>query len=234
MEDEDDAFASAVEVVQVLATSGVPLPDDLALLLYGLYKQATVGPCKQPKPAFYDLKGRAKWGAWNELGDMPTSTAKEHYVEVASSIPGVGPEEGGDASNVGGPSAVSMPANVEGVDSCKLGEYPLHEAVGSGALESVKELLIDGNVDVNARDEVGATALHMAANVGSVEMVKLLLDHDADIEARDEDGLTPLAHAAISCDEDIVQTLLEAGADGSFKTPRGQTYDDILRGQYLI
>lgn len=124
-----------------------------------------------------------------------------------------------------------MTARASATHVLQLGEYPLHEAVGSGALESVKELLIDGNVDVNARDEVGATALHMAANVGSVEvrrrlvsagdcrrnvqrtmshvpgflaqMVKLLLDHDADIEARDEDGLTPLAHAAISCDEDV-------------------------------
>ena len=41
-------------------------PTDQELLeLYALYKQATVGDCNQDKPGMLDLKGKAKWEAWN-------------------------------------------------------------------------------------------------------------------------------------------------------------------------
>lgn len=33
--------------------------------LYGLFKQATHGPCDVPRPAFYDVTGRSKWYCTN-------------------------------------------------------------------------------------------------------------------------------------------------------------------------
>jgi peroxisomal 3,2-trans-enoyl-CoA isomerase len=40
------------------------------LKLYALYKQATVGKNTSKKPGLMDLVGKAKWEAWNELGEM--------------------------------------------------------------------------------------------------------------------------------------------------------------------
>jgi len=33
----------------------------MMLTFYGLYKQATEGPCQSPKPSFWDLIKKAKW-----------------------------------------------------------------------------------------------------------------------------------------------------------------------------
>ena len=32
--------------------------------------QATLGPCTKDKPGMFDMVGRAKWEAWNQLGSM--------------------------------------------------------------------------------------------------------------------------------------------------------------------
>ena len=32
--------------------------------------QATVGKCNAPKPGMMDFVGKAKWTAWNDLGDL--------------------------------------------------------------------------------------------------------------------------------------------------------------------
>ena len=29
------------------------------------------------------MKGKAKWNAWNDLGDMPKEEAQKKYIEVA-------------------------------------------------------------------------------------------------------------------------------------------------------
>ena len=67
--------------------------------------------------------------------------------------------------------------------------------------------------DVNARDEVGATALMFAAGYGTAESVKVLLDAGADLNARNEDGWTALMRAAGKGTAESVKVLLDAGAD---------------------
>ena len=42
-----------------------PSNDEL-LALYALFKQATVGDNETAKPGLLDMKGKAKWNAWNE------------------------------------------------------------------------------------------------------------------------------------------------------------------------
>lgn len=37
------------------------LSQEHLLLLYGLYKQATCGPCTTFRPSFFDIKARSKW-----------------------------------------------------------------------------------------------------------------------------------------------------------------------------
>ena len=47
------------------------------------------------------------------------------------------------------------------------------------------------NVDVNARDLIGKTALHRAVACRCPQVVRLLLDAKADVNAEDKDGNTP-------------------------------------------
>jgi acyl-CoA-binding protein len=35
--------------------------NEMKLTFYGLYKQATVGPCKEPRPSMFYYVNRAKW-----------------------------------------------------------------------------------------------------------------------------------------------------------------------------
>jgi diazepam-binding inhibitor (GABA receptor modulating acyl-CoA-binding protein) len=63
----------------------LPSNDDL-LILYGLYKQATVGDCNTSKPGMFDLKGKAKWEAWNKLKGTAQSDAETKYIEKVKSL----------------------------------------------------------------------------------------------------------------------------------------------------
>ena len=44
-----------------VAANVTRISDADKLKLYGLYKQATEGPCTTSKPGFFDMKGRSKW-----------------------------------------------------------------------------------------------------------------------------------------------------------------------------
>lgn len=60
-------------------------------------------------------------------------------------------------------------------------------------VEDVKVMLAMGgeNVNVNARDAMGKTALHLAVARRCPQVVRLLLDAKADVNAEDKDGNTP-------------------------------------------
>ncbi|CAD6258381.1 unnamed protein product [Miscanthus lutarioriparius] len=69
----------------------------------------------------------------------------------------------------------------------------VHYAVQHCGRDVVKALLELGAADVNYRaGPAGKTALHLAAEMVSPDMVSVLLDHHADPNARTLDGVTPL------------------------------------------
>ena len=55
--------------------------------------------------------------------------------------------------------------------------------------------VLASNIDLNARDAQGRTALILAIQYGHVDAVKMLLDHGANPNTADSHGLTPLAAA---------------------------------------
>jgi acyl-CoA-binding protein len=69
-----------------VATSKGPKPDSATQLeYYALFKLATVGSCSVhggAQPSFFNMTNRAKWDAWNKLGDLSKEEAEQKYVQL--------------------------------------------------------------------------------------------------------------------------------------------------------
>ncbi|XP_077479932.1 acyl-CoA-binding domain-containing protein 5A isoform X2 [Stigmatopora argus] len=75
-------FDAAVKVIKSLPPNGPFQPShDMMLKFYSYYKQATVGQCNIARPGFWDAVGKAKWDAWNSLGEMSKEQAMAAYVD---------------------------------------------------------------------------------------------------------------------------------------------------------
>ncbi|PXX61471.1 acyl-CoA-binding protein [Nocardia tenerifensis] len=67
---------------QVKSLSSKPSNDTL-LRLYAHFKQATVGDNDTSAPGMFDLTGKAKWNAWNDLKGMSQDEATSNYIQIA-------------------------------------------------------------------------------------------------------------------------------------------------------
>ena len=74
------------------------------------------------------------------------------------------------------------------------------------------QVLLDAGADVNQKEPgYNRTALHLAAQRGQTEVVRLLLDRGADISARENDNETPLYYATGGGSLETVKLLVERG-----------------------
>ncbi|CAL1139391.1 unnamed protein product [Cladocopium goreaui] len=71
----------------------------------------------------------------------------------------------------------------------------LHHAAKHG-LQDVLRALLEGQADLEAKDEHGQTSLHLAVTALHGEVVKVLLDYQANLKATDHQGRTALHLAA--------------------------------------
>lgn len=83
---------------------------------------------------------------------------------------------------------------------------PINSAAASGNAETVIALLA-ADVDVDARQERGFTALHEAALNGNVQMIRALLAKGADPNLVCDDGRTAIDFARASKREDAIAAL---------------------------
>jgi ankyrin repeat protein len=88
----------------------------------------------------------------------------------------------------------------------------LLRAAREGKDDTVKALLSSPDVDVNATDENGSTALIEAARYGHDDVVRALLAHGADVKAKDRAGKTALMLAVQGGHDAVVRLLKQAGA----------------------
>jgi ankyrin repeat protein len=61
-------------------------------------------------------------------------------------------------------------------------EELLFEAANKGDLNGVRTCLVEGGINVNCRDYIGRTPLHVAVFMNRAEVVRELLDHGADTD----------------------------------------------------
>ena len=88
--------------------------------------------------------------------------------------------------------------------------------------EGTVKLLLERNVNVNAKDKRGKTPLIVATLAGHIDIVELLLDKGADANAKYIGG-TALMDATVSERDEIVALLLEKGADTEAENKYGVT-----------
>lgn len=60
--------------------------SEAKLKIYALFKQSTLGPCTTARPGMIDFVNRAKWDAWNALGNISQEDARQQYCDLIGSL----------------------------------------------------------------------------------------------------------------------------------------------------
>ncbi|KAL8700353.1 MAG: hypothetical protein Q9201_005492 [Fulgogasparrea decipioides] len=101
----------------------------------------------------------------------------------------------------------------------------IHKAAYNGYCGALK-ILLDANADVDSRyGESCSTALHLAAEQGNTEVVRVLLKTGASVDFPNDLGQTPLWFAVNEGHAEISKMLLDAGASPS---PWGSEHETLL------
>lgn len=89
---------------------------------------------------------------------------------------------------------------------------PLHTAVTSGSIDTLKQLLEKNEEDIHLVDKRGITALGVAVIKGDLEACNLLIEAGTELRNfRDSRGQSYLHIATLQSKNDIVALLLDKG-----------------------
>jgi ankyrin repeat protein len=103
----------------------------------------------------------------------------------------------------------------------KPGAVPLYHAARLGFSDLAAHLIAEHPEHVNARGDMGDTALHAAAKRRNTDILSLLLEHDAGVDSRDEMDATSLHWASYSGALSAGKCLLDHGADINARDQNG-------------
>lgn len=102
-------------------------------------------------------------------------------------------------------------------------EDSLHKAAHTGDIALVRNIL-KKNVDPDARDSFGGTALHAAMFQKNTEIIVLLINYGFDVNAKGlSNGYTPLHDAVWANNLEAVRILIEHGARTDIRAKDGLT-----------
>ncbi|KAL2613988.1 hypothetical protein R1flu_025680 [Riccia fluitans] len=80
---EEDFEKAAKDALTLPASTS----DDDKLILYGLYKQATVGKINTSRPSgMFEQKGRYKWDAWKAVEGKTKEEAMSDYITKVTQL----------------------------------------------------------------------------------------------------------------------------------------------------
>lgn len=222
-EENDGVFDQATGRLAELATQ---LDSERLLQFYALFKQATLGPCNIPKPGLFDPKGRKKWQAWFELGDMCRATARQLYINKLQEVDPTWYSK--DHYKSGGVRVSKMAPSCLDHALGSRDHVPIFAAVKDGRNDLVMSILHTSPEHVHLTDENNMTPLHWAADRGHSDIISTLLAHSATVNALDNDGQTPL-HYACSCGHlTCCKLLVQAGADVYAVDQNGQSAIELM------
>ena len=88
---------------------------------------------------------------------------------------------------------------------------PFHMAVQFGHKEIVQRLLKERDLDIDAADKHGMTALHLATSCGFKEICDTLLENQANVAATTAKAQTCLHLAAASGNIKVVLSIIQSG-----------------------
>lgn len=122
------------------------------------------------------------------------------------------------------PASVQQQTVEEATDSLLVDPSPERLVLGAryGQTDAVTYLL-DGGMDVDAKDAYGNTALIAAASNGRKQMVLLLLSRGADVNEVNNKDLTALMGAAVNGDYRLAHQLIKVGAAVNARNNEGET-----------
>ena len=98
----------------------------------------------------------------------------------------------------------------------------IHFAALNGNGSIVETLLNDTKTNVDAKNEVGRTALHIAAENRKTKAAEILVDRGAMINSTDLDGSTALHIAAFKGDVDMLDMLIKKNAAMNIQNKSGR------------
>ena len=100
----------------------------------------------------------------------------------------------------------------------------LHSIAATKENSQVLEVLVNLGGDVNYKDELGNTALHVAAATMKAANVEWLMRHGADRSSRNLESKTPL-----ECLQDTAQSYADTSACFGHTRPAGEVDENELR-----
>lgn len=120
-----------------------------------------------------------------------------------------------------------LAAGADGTLKNALGDTVLGRALETEKSFEVIKLLVDAGTDVNCRDFIDQTPLHVVVRKNSVQLTEYFLSKSADVNAMDSNNRTPL-HYAAKCNRgesrlNVVEKLLNNGAKVNAQNKQGET-----------